>query len=141
MIRAFHASDTETIIDIWYQASIHAHDFVPASFWEKERQNIREIYIPMAQTFVIERDSKAVGFISLLEPNEVGGLFVLPDWQGHGLGRQLIEHAATLKGSLVLNVFKQNHAARRFYERLGFVPTGEGIEPNTGCEEIHLRRE
>jgi ribosomal protein S18 acetylase RimI-like enzyme len=52
-------------------------------------------------------------------------VYVLPDQQGHGLGRHYIEHvasAARLHGRtrLVLTVNKQNARARALYERSGF---------------------
>jgi ribosomal protein S18 acetylase RimI-like enzyme len=51
----------------------------------------------------------------------VGGLFVHPAHHARGFGRRLLEHAAALKGRLTLEVYIANPAARRFYDRCGFI--------------------
>ena len=56
---------------------------------------------------------------------EIGAVYVLPEWQGRGVGRQLI---AYLLGDLrrqglapvLLWVLAANDRARRFYQRAGF---------------------
>jgi len=132
MIRPFHIEDTEAMIEIWYAASIVAHNFVPDDFWEREKENIRNIYIPLAESYMYEIEGKPVAFMSLLEDGEVGALFVLPEFQGRGIGRELILCAADLKGELKLGVFRENPKAVGFYEEMGFCKVGEKIEETTG---------
>jgi putative acetyltransferase len=85
----------------------------------------------MAKTWVAEEDGTVVGFISLLE-NMVGGLFVSPKSQGKGYGTQLIEYTRSIKGSLLVEVYKENFKARKFYEKCGFVLMGERLDETTG---------
>ncbi len=85
----------------------------------------------MAKTWVVEEDGTLVAFISLLE-NMVGGLFVSPKSQGKGYGTQLIEYANSIKGSLLVEVYKENLKAHKFYEKCGFVFIGERLDENTG---------
>ena len=68
-------------------------------------------------------------------------LFVLPEWRGHGYGRQLLAHLATLAvergcGRLEWAVLDWNEPAIGFYKRLGAKPlhdwtvfrvTGDGL--------------
>lgn len=61
-----------------------------------------------------------------LRPNaaEVSSLYVLPDYQGQGLGRRLVQavaaHQARLgRQALMISVLTTNAPARRFYEALG----------------------
>ena len=62
---------------------------------------------------------------------EVDRLYVLPGWQGRGIGRTLLETAIALAvdadaGLVVtVNAEAENKKARAFYERLGFVAVGE----------------
>ncbi len=51
----------------------------------------------------------------------IGGLFVDPALHRSGIGRLLVEHAASLKGPLSLEVYALNAPARAFYVRLGFL--------------------
>ena len=64
-------------------------------------------------------DDALVGFIAF-RPGWVDQLYVLPEWQGHGIGRALLHIAMTASASLRLWTFQRNAGARRFYERLGF---------------------
>ncbi|HRL23414.1 MAG TPA: GNAT family N-acetyltransferase, partial [Brevundimonas diminuta] len=85
-----------------------------------EQQGLIESqYLPSAETWVACRGGRPVGFISLLD-SFIGGLFVAPDQQGHGIGRALVAHALSLKGTLMLEVYTDNDQAMRFYEALGF---------------------
>jgi len=65
------------------------------------------------------KDGQPCGFISLLD-TFIGGIFVSPDRQGRGIGRQLVSHALNLKGKLELEVYTDNQQAMVFYARLGF---------------------
>lgn len=60
---------------------------------------------------------------------ELRQLYVLPPWKGKGVSPVLMDWAiATAKSAgarhLYLSVFTENHRARRFYERFGFVEEG-----------------
>jgi putative acetyltransferase len=60
-----------------------------------------------------------VGFIAFRD-GWVDHLYVLPPWQGRGLGRALLDVAKTASPTLQLWTFQRNASARRFYERQGF---------------------
>jgi ribosomal protein S18 acetylase RimI-like enzyme len=63
-------------------------------------------------------------------PGELYALYVHPDWQGQGIGKQLAQavftslHAAGLEPVLIW-ALKENVNAGDFYRRLGGVPAGE----------------
>ena len=102
-----------------------------------ERDNIRTIWLPKAETWVFEADGTAVGFISLID-NEVGGIFVRPDYQGRGIGRALMDHAASLRDELSLDVFEDNAVGRRFYDRYGFQLEYKHVHEQSGYMQIRL---
>ena len=73
-----------------------------------------------------------LGQVSLpIEPNgrralELHNLYVLPGWKGQGIAQVLMDWTVTAardEGAqdLWLSVFTENHRARRFYQRYGFV--------------------
>jgi shikimate kinase/GNAT superfamily N-acetyltransferase len=137
-IRKYKPEDEHTVVEIWYQASLIAHDFVPADFWEQEKDVIRREYLPLSKTWVYEKDQQIVGMLSLSDGQTIGGLFVDPAWQGGGVGTQLINHAKSLRAVLFLDVFKQNERAIRFYQKCGFKIVDESIQPDTGCEQFTM---
>ena len=54
MIRPYHPTDSDAVLDLWLRASILAHDFVPESFWREQLPAMRELYLPQAETLVLE---------------------------------------------------------------------------------------
>lgn len=62
-----------------------------------------------------------VGFIAFSN-DWIEQLYILPEWQGGGVGKALLEIAKARFSTLRLWTFQQNGPAREFYERNGFVP-------------------
>ena len=138
MIRPYRNSDLEALLGVWYRASLIAHSFLPADFFEVEKREIAETWLPAAETTVYETDGRVVGFLALIG-NEVGAIFVDPDQQGRGVGRSLMDHARDSRPFLELSVFEANTSGRGFYERYGFEYVGRGINEATGHPELRLR--
>lgn len=138
MIREYREEDLEELLGIWTSASRVAHSFLDEEFFATERKNIREVYLPKAQTWVFERDGRVAGFIALIG-NEVGGLFVGAECQRQGIGRALLEHARGLRDHLYLDVFKANEVGRAFYDGYGFEVAEESIHEETGHPQLRMR--
>ncbi|RYD03549.1 hypothetical protein N752_19270 [Desulforamulus aquiferis] len=127
------------MIEAWYDASIIAHNFIPEEFWASEKDNIKQNYLPVVETYVAEIEGKVVGFISLIE-NFIGGLFIAPLYQGKGIGSELIKKACSVKEKeLVVEVYKENLKAQEFYKKCGFEIFGERVQAETGCLLIEMR--
>jgi putative acetyltransferase len=135
LIRSYRKTDLEEMVRIWYEASVIAHSFIPASFWALQKSAMKEKYLPLAENFIFEDEGQLAGFISLAGEN-VCALFVAPEMQGRGIGRALLEYAKTLKGRLSLKAYRENESALRFYEKCGFVAAGEEVDEYTGCVQI-----
>ena len=69
--------------------------------------------------WVDERDGGVVAFACVIGP-KLAGLYVVPEEQGRGLGHALLE-LAVAHGARELWVYAEHAAARRFYERHGWV--------------------
>ena len=87
-------------------------------------------------TLVADEGGRIVGFVSFgpyrdddSGAGELYAIYVAPDQQGNGAGRDLL---AAAKGGLAalgfpamrLWVLTDNHPSRRFYERMGLTPDG-----------------
>ena len=138
MIRKYNPIDTDTIVNVFYQASLLAHPFLKSDFIEKEKKNIREIYLPNTETWVYFDQEKVVGFIAMMG-NEVGAIFLLPEYHGKGIGSQLMNHVAQLHKTLEVDVFEKNSIGRAFYERYGFVFLEKHLHEETGEMLLRLR--
>lgn len=73
----------------------------------------------------VEED-KPIGFYSL-EGNEVGGLWVLPEFIGHGIGKDLFQHAVARCSQLGFDklIIESDPNAVGFYEKMGAYKVGE----------------
>ncbi len=67
MIRKYNSNDLDLVIEIWLEASVKAHNFVSADFWESQVESMRNIYIPASEVFVYEIESKIVGFMRCMK--------------------------------------------------------------------------
>jgi putative acetyltransferase len=138
VIREYADGDLEAVLDAWYEASLVAHSFLPPDFFVAERRELADRWLPASETYVAERDDRVVGFLSLVG-DEVGGLFVHPDHQRQGVGRALVDHARSLRGTLELDVFEENEIGRRFYAAYGFEPVAAHTDAHTGRHQLRLR--
>lgn len=138
MIRKSTDDDTDEILAIWLSASIKAHDFIDAAYWRSQRDKMRDIYLPAAETHVYENKSGVAGFCSLVG-DTLAALFVSPAHQGQGIGKALLSHAKTLRRQLRLSVYKENTASCSFYLSQGFVVVGEQADEHTGHREYIMR--
>lgn len=136
MIRKYKTADTEAILDVWYKSTTLAHAFMTEEFKAKERNNIREIYLPNTETWVYEMEGNVVGFISMIK-NEVGAIFLLPEFHGNGIGKKLMDTVAEIHKTLEVEVYEKNKIGRDFYERYGFVFMKKHVHEETG--EVLLR--
>ena len=101
--------------------------------WDEGKQRQLHERRFKAQDFqVISLNSKDIGIVAIdVTPDclKVNQLFLLPEYQGVGIGRQcmliIMEKGRQLALPVRLGVLKVNPRARAFYERLGFVLIGE----------------
>jgi putative acetyltransferase len=140
MVREYQPKDLEELLEAWQAASTLAHPFLSRDFMTRERKLIAEVFLPNSETWVFEREGRAIGFISLsLQKNEVGGLFVDPQHHGTGAGRALMDKAREHRGTLEVEVFEANEIGRSFYRRYGFELFEEKLDEATGFPMLRLR--
>ncbi|OQY33251.1 MAG: hypothetical protein B6241_08245 [Spirochaetaceae bacterium 4572_59] len=44
-IRLLEQKDIAEVVELWYETSRKAHDFIPAEYWLANRKNMAEIYL------------------------------------------------------------------------------------------------
>lgn len=137
-IRQYNTSDLEAVLSSWEAATRLAHPFMTDDFLAQERKNVGEIYMPNTDTWVAELDGNVVGFVALMG-NEIGAIFLLPNYHGKGIGKALMDKANELHSSLEVEVFKANAIGRKFYSRYGFEFLEEKHHEPTGQPLLRLR--
>jgi ribosomal protein S18 acetylase RimI-like enzyme len=82
--------------------------------------------------FVAEVEGSTAGYVALTPEMCIDQLFVSPDHEAEGVGRQLLDYAegyAISQGapSLTVVVAEDDERAHRFYRGRGFTPAGEDL--------------
>ncbi|MCE8013554.1 GNAT family N-acetyltransferase [Billgrantia desiderata] len=134
MIRPATTEDIPQLVDIWLRASLLAHDFIPAGFWHERAEDMASLYLPGAETYVLEAAGRAVGFAALND-DHLEALFIDPELQSFGHGTHLMAHAMSKRERITLCVYSRNVRAVSFYRRLGFQVLEERTEPLSGEQE------
>ncbi len=135
MIREYRQADVGRIVEIWLSASIDAHNFIEAVFWESKVNDMRDVYIPASETFILESEGSVAGFYSL-HGDKLAALFVAPKLQGKRMGTALLADAKKRRTSLQLTVYKENVPSVKFYEKEGFISIDEQVDEHTGHLEL-----
>ncbi|PHM26150.1 N-acetyltransferase [Xenorhabdus budapestensis] len=138
MIRKFTEADMDDVLTIWLEASIKAHHFVAADFWESQVENMRNLYIPASEVYVYVQNGKIIGFYALHD-DALAAIFVLPDCQGQGVGSELITDAKNRRTELTLAVYQENERSYNFYLSQGFYVAKEEEDEATGHLEYVMR--
>lgn len=138
IIRSMQCNEIEKVMQIWLRTNIHAHHFIEESYWKSQYDNVKAM-IPDSEIYICEKAQQTVGFIGL-SGNYIAGLFVDPEFQCQGVGKELLEHVKSIKPELSLNVYQKNQKAVRFYLREGFTTETESVDENTGEKEFLMKR-
>ena len=138
MVRKFETQDLDAVMQIWLQANLDAHAFIPASFWEAHFEMVRDM-LPQAELYVHENEvpRQIDGFIGLTE-NHIEGIFVVKSARSKGIGKALLDYAKSRKPCLTLSVYQKNQRALAFYRREQFTVQSEGIDEDTNEADIQM---
>lgn len=136
-MRAYSDKDLQEMISIWNAVVENGTAFPqlePLSV-----QTGQAFFASQTYCGIAEDETGTVVGLYILHPNNVGrcghianaSYAVLAEMRGQGIGERLVRdclHQAKTHGFRILQfnaVVKTNTAARRLYEKLGFVPLGE----------------
>lgn len=82
---------------------------------------------PANHHILMESDTSTIVAFMSLSPGSLDHLYVHVDWQGQGLGGQLLDRAKSLSGDgLELYTFARNTGAQHFYLSRGFKEVARG---------------
>jgi putative acetyltransferase len=135
-LRAYVAADEDAAIELWrrtWQQHYPHLDFTARLPWWRERW--RTELVPTATIMVAESAGRLIGFVSVDPATRyVDQIVVAPEAWGSGLAAALIAEAKRLSpAGLELTVNADNARAIRFYEKQGFVITGDDVNAISGA--------
>lgn len=139
-IRILKNEEIDRVMEIWKLSTIKAHSFIEKKYWEDNYDVVKNVYIPMAETFVYEDCEEVKGFISIINNEFIGALFVDIDSQGSGIGSKLIDYVNNKYKRLELAVYKENAGAVEFYKKKGFKVITEQANEDSGFTEYIMEK-
>jgi putative acetyltransferase len=133
-LRPYRADDEDAAIALWqrtWQQAYPSIDFAARVAWWRARW--RDELVPNAAIVVAEQADGMIGFVTIDATGYLDQLVVAPEHWGSALGDALLDEAKRrAPDGVTLLVNKDNARAIRFYERNGFVPAGEDVNPTSG---------
>jgi putative acetyltransferase len=128
-LRRYRADDEDAAIALWqttWQLAYPAIDFAKRLGWWRERW--RGELVPQADIIVAEQDGALCGFVTIDAAGYLDQLVVAPAQWGTGLAATLVDEAKRLSpNGVTLKVNADNFRAIKFYQRNGFVETGQEV--------------
>lgn len=95
MIRKWQSENTAPLLSLWLESTTEAHPFIEPGYWKENEAMVRDVYLPSAETRVWEEDGEPCGFISVMQSQFVGALFVAPSCIGKGIRARAAEPCST----------------------------------------------
>ncbi len=122
VVRRAAGPDAAAVAEVWLRSFTAALPDVRRAHTDDEvRAWIREVVVPGREAWVATVDDSVVAMM-VLDGEDLDQLYIDPAWHGRGIGGRLVDLAKERSPSgLTLWTFQVNEAARRFYERQGFV--------------------
>jgi GNAT superfamily N-acetyltransferase len=134
-IRPARADEYDEVARVWMNSWVstgleEASNFLLAKLRARVPQEIDKGW----SLYVADDAGTLAAMLALHLPDRyLDQLFVAPEYQGGGLGRQLLAFTRThLPDEIVLRCVRENEKAWRWYEREGFAFEQEQVEPMTG---------
>jgi len=137
IIRESMEQDYDRLVDIWLQASIQSHYFVKKQYWESMSVDMKEKYLPMAKTHIVQNHGMIVGFISLID-DYLAALFIDVNYQRRGYGKILLDFAKGQLHFINLKVYQKNIDSVLFYLKNDFVILRQLIDEETDEKEYMM---
>jgi len=135
-LRPYASTDEEAAIELWrrtWQLAYPGIDFTARLDWWRQRW--RDELVPIATITVAEANGQMMGFVTV-DPDtfDMDQLVVAPEAWGLGVAGALIAEAKRISpDGLDLHVNTDNARAIRFYEKEGFVVSGEALNWRSGA--------
>ena len=141
-IRDYRAADREGVLSVWQRVFRETFSYLDDSPSEQQfRTYFDEVITPLHRVWVASANDQIIGFISA-SGAEIRNLFVIPTHQRRGVGTELLHTSLrAMPQARRVSTIAANTAARRFYEKNGFLFSH--LEPHTfaGQQAAIYRRE
>lgn len=131
-IRAFRDEDEPAVVDVWHRSGRAAYPFLPTwrAFTRRQAEAVFRAHVrPACALWVGARGDRIVAYLAMKGPR-IERLYVDPAEWRTGWGARFVSFAKQRSPEgLELHTHVENHGARAFYEKHGFVAVRFGLSP------------
>ena len=134
-IRRAGSRDLNAVAAVWHESALSMDGAAPdVPSREALRHRIDAELRSGWDFYIAVRGERVVGMLAAKPGAAIlDQIFVSPGEQGKGVGRALLDVAKrVMPTGFTLRMAASNEKARRFYQKEGMKPLGEGIHPSTG---------
>lgn len=144
-IRPFQNEDEPAVVGVWHRSGTAAYAFLP--LWQTLTLDdagkiFREVIRNQCNIWVGTLDDEVVAYLAM-KGSYIDRMYVDPNEWRKGWGTRLIAFAKSLfPDGLELHTHRENHPARKFYEKHGFNAVKFATSPPPESEpdvEFHWR--
>lgn len=136
-IRELRINDIDTVVELWYETSVVAHNFIPVAYWQENKKVMASNYLPNSETYLAVDDDRIYGFIAMVE-DYLAAIFVSNEMQGNGIGKKLLNFIKEKRTTIQLRVYKKNSKSVAFYKSQDFSIISENRDEETGEAEFAM---
>lgn len=125
------------IMDIWLSENISAHSYISKNYWYSNFEEVKKAILK-SEVYVYIDGGLVKGFVGI-ENGYIAGLFVKKEFQGLGIGSQLLQKCKSKYQNLSLKVFRKNIRAINFYIKNSFKIQKEFFNDDTKETEYFMQ--
>lgn len=114
----------DELLIVWEKSVRSSHHFLKEEDIAYFRPLVRNQYFRAVRLFVIRNAKGRISAFMGLSDDMLEMLFVLPEEQGHGYGKMLVDYAISTCNINKVDVNEDNEQAYRFYLHMGYKAIG-----------------
>lgn len=114
----------DELTSVWELSARSSHNFLSEADFEYFKPLIRNQYLQAVNIFAVRNSEGKIAAFMGLSDDMVEMLFILPEEQGKGYGKALLNMATDEYGITKVDVNEDNEKAYKFYLHLGYKVIG-----------------
>ncbi|MDR1617219.1 MAG: GNAT family N-acetyltransferase [Syntrophomonadaceae bacterium] len=119
-IEKYFGHNKEELLSVWEKSVLATHHFLSPRDFADIKKSLHELDFTSFDIYCLTGGSGEIAGFIALSGAKIEMLFLLPEYCGQTLGKQLVTFAVSERNATLVDVNEQNLNAFRFYKKTGF---------------------